>query len=580
MKAEYGEQEVNSPLIQRRSSLWKNAILVILNRSAIAFALIGTALYLIALASYRAVMVPGVLVSPGAITRSGLVSFFVLYIVSLLAFRISVFVDQSNKNASEIWVFASTRRIAILLLLFWLPILLIRFPGNYDPDTIWELLQLYGYFPLSDQHPWLDTLIFGGFWKMGDVLGSHSISLFLFCFIQLCLTALAFGHALHYFVSFCPSWTLIACLVFLCGFPFVPMVAQSMMKDSLFAWLFLLHVVMFIRIVRSRGEALRNKRCVLSYALISLSCCLTKKTGLYIIVIDTVACMFWIKRKESLRWFGACLLSIVLFSVGWESIVLPVMGVTKGSGGEALSAPFQQVGLLLKTHGSELGEHDWAILNGVFNSGNTIASDYVPLRSDAVKNHWNDNASIDNKIRFLKWYIAQGIKHPLTYAKAVLVLDYPLIVPDTQYNNRDIESGLFYIDNKYNTNIAKILGAWSNCATEKMIEAKLDTTILGESGRRVSANFDSSYLKCTESAPILFCKALYGFWIPFLVLAQSVRQRSMWKFLSLVPVILVALVLAVGPVVLPRYMTTSIYLIPVELCIMFAAKCLPDIVSS
>lgn len=577
MEAKNGEQEVNNPATKRQTSPWKIAMRSIINCSAMAFALIGSALYLFASLSYSAVIAPGVFKSPGAIIGSGLFSFLVLYIVSLSLFRISDLVCCPKSEVPNTWVFASAKRTAVILLFFWIPILLIRFPGNYDPDTIWELLQLYGFFPLNDQHPWFDTLIFGGFWKMGDVLGSHSISLFLFCFIQVFLTALTFGYTLRYFSKFCPSWTLIVCLVFLCAFPFIPMVAQTMMKDSLFAWLFLLHVVMLVKIVRSRGEVLRDKRYFFSYVFISLLCCLTKKTGFYIILINTFVCMLWIKREEKSSLFGACLAIVVLFSVVWETLVIPEMGVTKGSGGEALSIPFQQVGLLLKTHGSELGERDWVVINGVFRDGNTISSDYDPLRSDSVKNHWDDSASSDKKFSFFNWYISQGIKHPLTYARAALVQDYPLIVPDTLYNNRDIESGLFYIDNKYNASIAKILGDWSENATEEMIESKLNTTCSSESGRRVSASFDSFYLKCIEGVPFLFCKALYGFWIPFIAVMQSVRQRSMWKFIALVPAVLTTLVLAVGPVVLPRYMTTSIYLIPVELCIMFADSRLPSV---
>jgi hypothetical protein len=66
----------------------------------------------------------------------------------------------------------------------------------------------------------------------------------------------------------------------------------------------------------------------------------------------------------------------MVFSVGWESIALPIMGVNKGSGGEALSVPFQQVGLLLKTYQHDLKESDWKVLGDVFSSPEKISSDY------------------------------------------------------------------------------------------------------------------------------------------------------------------------------------------------------------
>jgi hypothetical protein len=151
-----------------------------------------------------------------------------------------------------------------------------------------------------------------------------------------------------------------------------------------------------------------------------------------------------------------------------------------------------------------------------------------------------------------------------------MVQDYPLIVPDTTYNNEDVESGLFYIDNKYNTNIASILSTWTEHATEEQIESKLDTACLGSIGQKISKCYDGLYLRVMKNAQIPFSKALYGFWIPFLAVMQSIRQRSKWKLLSLIPAVLSVFVLATGPVVLPRYMTVSMYLTPIELCILFA----------
>ena len=549
---------------------WQSIRRALLNINAILFAIIGTALYLLAASSYRIVMSPGTSMSLGDILACVIVCCLILYSVSLLTFRISDLESGSESEAFNKSAFVSTKRNAMVILLFWTPVLLIRFPGNYDPDTVWELLQLYGYFPLSNQHPWFDTLIFGGFWKMGDIVGSHSMALLLFCCIQVSLTALALGYAIHYFSPICPWWVLLISVVFLCGFPFIPMVAQSMMKDSLFAWLFILYVLIFIRILRTRGELLQDRRYLFFYFVVSLMCCLTKKTGLYIVLVDAVVCILYISPRMRARWIGASFCVLMVFSVGWESIALPIMGVNKGSGGEALSVPFQQVGLLLKTHQHDLKESDWKVLGDVFSSPEKISSDYFPLRSDAVKNHWNDSAAPNEKIRFIKWYLDQGVRHPLTYVRAIMVQDYPLIVPDTTYNNEDVESGLFYIDNKYNTNIASILSTWTEHATEEQIESKLDTACLGSIGQKISKCYDGLYLRVMKNAQIPFSKALYGFWIPFLAVMQSIRQRSKWKLLSLIPAVLSVFVLATGPVVLPRYMTVSMYLTPIELCILFA----------
>lgn len=572
------ENESNSQFFRRSRTILINAIDLVLDRGALVFALLGTMLLVGTSLSYSSVMTFGTAVSIDGLIRIASVCFAALYVVSVLAFRVSDMSGSPFKKKSDTSPALSTRCIAIVLIVFWLPVLLVRFPGNYDPDTIWELLQLYGYFPLSNQHPWFDTLIFGGFWKLGDVLGSHSITLFIFCVVQVSLTAIAFAYSLHYFDTFCPRWLVIACIVFLCGMPFVPMVAQAMMKDSMFAWLFLLHVVMYIEIVRTRGEIFHNIRYLVIYSIIALLCCMTKKSGFYIILIDTAVCIPWIGRGVRVRWLSAALCVVVMFSICWESIALPAMGVEQGSGGEALSVPFQQVGLLLRMHESELDDDDWSTLNGVFINAEKISADYTPLRSDAVKNHWNDSATGEDKLRFFKWYLYQGAMYPKTYIEAFLVQNYPLFVPDTQYNENDVESGLFFIDNKYNENIAPVLASWTTAASEEDIQSKLDTACLGEAGRKLSSNFDSTYLTAVRKVPLLFSKALYAFWIPFLAVVAAVRQRSKWKMVALSPVVLTVLVVATGPVVLPRYMTTSIYLVPAVLAILFSNKdCAPDV---
>lgn len=277
MTAKKGEGECSGQFCLRLQITLKRIAALICDRGALVFALLGTMLLVGASVSYSSVMTPDSVVSIDSLIRTVFACSAVLYIVSAIIFRISDMSGIPSRKKNEASPALSMRFISLVLIVFWLPVLLVRFPGNYDPDTIWELLQLYGYFPLSNQHPWFDTLIFGGIWKMGDMLGSHSIALFIFCVVQVCLTALAFAYSLHYFASFCPRWLVISCIAFLCGFPFVPMVAQAMMKDSMFAWLFLLHVAMYITIARTRGEVLHSKRYLVIYAMISLLCCLTKK---------------------------------------------------------------------------------------------------------------------------------------------------------------------------------------------------------------------------------------------------------------------------------------------------------------
>lgn len=533
---------------------------------SILFAVIVSFCYFMASVSYAATTesVAGVSPISATVFMASIAYAFVAVVASNLVFRMSDWVLDGHARKAYI-----PPRVFVAIILFaWLPWALVRFPGNYDPDTIWELLQTYGYFPLSDQHPWFDTLIFASFWRLGDVLGSHVISLLIYTMIQMLATAVVFGCALSYFSQFCPRWMIIFALIFYSLHPFVPMVAQAMMKDSLFACAFTIFVLLFFELMRTRGSALEDRTFTAGFITACLLACLTKKTGFYIVILSLLVCIPLIGKDFRRKCVVVTIVMTILFAVLWESIVLPAVGVRKGSGGEAFSVPFQQVGLLVKSHGSEIKEDDLLILRGVFVSPETIASDYTPLKADAVKSHWNDEASAGNKIRFLRWYTRELTLHPVTYAKAFFALNYPLFVADTSYNHQDVESGLFFIDFKYNKDVSKVLASWSPSASESDISSELDTAV--PKFETVSKRCDEIYLAVVHSLPFLFCKSLFGFWIPMLALICCFRQKRPWKCVSLVPIVLTTLALMLGPVILPRYMTSSVYLAPIALLVVFS----------
>ncbi len=533
---------------------------------SILFAIIVSFCYFMSSVSYAATNESDAGVSPirATVLIASIAYAFVAFVASNLAFRMSDWVLDGHAGKA----YTSPCVLVVIILLAWLPWVFVRFPGNYDPDTIWELLQTYGYFPLSDQHPWFDTLIFASFWRLGDVLGSHVISLLIYTIIQMFVTAVVLGCALSYFSRFCPRWMTIFALVFYALYPFVPMVSQVMMKDSLFACAFTIFVLMFFELMRTRGLALEDRTFTAGLLLVCLFACLTKKTGFYIVILSLLVCIPTIGKGFRKKCIAIALMTIFLFAVFWEAIVLPAAGVQRGSGGEAFSVPFQQVGLLLKSHGSEIREDDLEVLRGVFASPETIASDYTPLKADAVKSHWNDKTSVGNKIRFIGWNARELALHPATYARAFFALNYPLFVADTSYNHQDAESGLFFIDFKYNEDVSKVLASWSPSASVSDISSKLDTAALGFEA--ISKCCDEKYLAVVRSLPSLFSKSLFGFWIPTLALICCIREKRQWKCVSLVPIVLTMLALMFGPVILPRYMTSSVYLAPIAFLIVFS----------
>ena len=113
-------------------------------------------------------------------------------------------------------------KCADLIIVCWLPWLIAHFPGNLDPDTRWQIMQTYGYRIPFDQHPYFDTLLFGAFWHLGDLLGSHVWSLGAWSLFQCIATVGAFSLSIWYFRRMgVPRIARCAAVVFLrCILPF------------------------------------------------------------------------------------------------------------------------------------------------------------------------------------------------------------------------------------------------------------------------------------------------------------------------------------------------------------------------
>ena len=279
---------------------------------------------------------------------------------------------------------------------------MIRFPGNSDPDTYWQICEVYGYFPLIDHHPIFDTVIFSAFWKFGDVFSNNTISVFVYCTIQMILTALAFGYSIAYCAKrgVAPLIRKLMC-AFYSLYPFVVLSAQTMNKDALYAWIFVFAFVLLAEIVMTKGRAFSNAEFIVIFVAVSFLCMLTKKTGVYVFLISMIIVFFFSENKMEIALFTIG--PVIVFMVLYSHVLLGALNIDEGEQREMLSVPSQQVGLLVRDVGESFNESDWNILNSVYKNADKLGQLYVPYRSDATKNTWKETASTSEKSAFFMW---------------------------------------------------------------------------------------------------------------------------------------------------------------------------------
>jgi len=462
------------------------------------------------------------------------------------------------------WSISTVRAMTLIMLICWLPYLFIRFPGNYDPDTQWQILQTYGLCPLTDHHPVFDTFLFGMFWKLGDLFSTNQISLLLYALLQMFITAVSTALCLNYLKrQAVPASVIKAALLFYALYPPVPMFAQVMAKDMLHGAVLMLYMAFYLPLVFERGEKLSSRKEIFCFFMLLILLMLTKKTGIYFVVLTTLPLLFYLKSNR-IRCLSAVLAAVFLFTIGFNGILLPKLNIPKGGQQEMLSVPAQQTAYLLKQHGSEMNPEELETISAVYYQYEALPAVYVPVRADATKALWRNDATADEKQAYFRWYLKQYLRYPADMILSLAALDCPLLCVDTVSQGN--ESLIFYYDNipsradpEYGMEDALV--SWSGgMATKEQVHEVFSTSYRFPLIKLISRAFNYLYRKVIRILAPLFSKVLFATWIPLLILIYGISRKRTELVLLCIPTIVCTAFLAVGPIVLPRYMVSSVYL--------------------
>lgn len=393
---------------------------------------------------------------------------------------------------------------SLVMAVFWLPWLIANFPGGTYWDTYYQIYQCYpenhpiAVIPyaecyqntltdayLCDHHPILDTLIFGAFGMASDALtGNWMAGVFLYVCLQGAATIVAFVTAIAYLRERgCPAVLCLAAYAFFCIMPFVSTWALCMVKDSLFALVFVPYMIMLFEAVRMRGASLARPRAVVLFAVLGVLLCLTKKTGLYV-VVPTALIAAWVYRPRgrARRGRAGCGASGAVRAAGanygathpasaadagasWDAagagraadagaahagadaartagagargflvqaascllvmcvimpaVVFPLLNVAPGGKQEVLGVLFQQTARYVAYYGDEVTPDERAAIDAVLEYDN-LPDQYTFDFQDEVKYRFKLDATNEDLLRYLEVWTAQGMRRPESYLASVM----------------------------------------------------------------------------------------------------------------------------------------------------------------
>ena len=428
--------------------------------------------------------------------------------------------EPADKKAGYRYCF----KIAAILFVCWLPYLLICYPGTtlYDARTMLE--QYFGLSPMTNHHPYFQTVLIGIFVEIGDMFGSGAAGMFLYVLIQ----EVAFIAVLTYlFVKLKKAGISRKIRIVLLGIyallPVFPVYAISVGKNMNFSIVLLLITIFLYELAEKEEDFVAGKWKLFFLPVLLVLLCLFRNEGIWI-VLGCMPVFLWIGKRH---WeiFAAIFAGVVVFAGIWFKGILPAMGVADGSIAESLSIPFLQTARVAAYYGDEATPEEKAAIDAVLEY-DTLAERYLPEFSDRVKERYNNDATEKEIKEYLQVYVAQFLKHPVTYIDAFLNKCY----------------GYFWPDDPGRTKAWFVVGA--------------DVSSLDEKGFDLYARFPEAVkrldglLEAFRQIPLIGYTSSVGFytWCTFVcafLIGSSRRKKMLCIF---IPAALVLLVCAASPV--------------------------------
>lgn len=328
--------------------------------------------------------------------------------------------------------------------LFWLcaglifagsiPYLILYAPGLNIFDTHDQILQFFG-FPsyigdgnvLSDHHPVFLTVVYGGFMKLGLLLGDANIGQLLYSLTSMAALALCWAYALVTLREMgLARGAVLGLAAFVALYPVLALYAFNMCKDVSVEPFVLLYGTMMLKLYATDGQIARSKRFCAALFAAAMMMLLTRKPAMYALCFAVLFLALGY-RGVRLRLAGVMLGAAAAFAVLYSGVILPACGVIPGETREMLSIPFQQTTRYLITYPDDVTQVEMDAIADVLDVEHATQN-YDPRLADAVKD--TSNPELSGRLApYMKAWLSMGLRHPGVYIDAWLNMIYGYFYP-------------------------------------------------------------------------------------------------------------------------------------------------------
>lgn len=441
-----------------------------------------------------------------------------------------------------------------VLLLAWLPYLIVFAPGSFTYDGIFQMDMWHGFAAPSDHHPWVMTALMGGVFDIGRALGSDNLGVALWVGMQALVQALALAGSVSCMRRMgAPTAVLAAALAFFAVVPAWGAYAQAFLKDTLFASLFCLYVMLLAELwVRSRRAAAFDARSLVALTAAGVALCLARHNGAYVVALTMPFVIASMPSRVRVKAACACLIPLAAFVIV-SRFVYPALDVLPSGKQETLGALFQQTARYVKEAPDDVTPEERAAIEAVL-AYDALPELYYGSRSDTVKGTYtgNDEALGDY---FAAW-VSMGMRHPGVYVDAFLNGCYGYLYADESWTHNTWDYRLY--------NYGSVPGIQDDFQV---------SYLFGEDVRGAMIAFCNGW----QNVPVLGLTGHCGLYTWLLLAAAGYAVRTArWKSLfALVPSLVLLLICFVSPVNgYLRYMLPIMAALPLQMWFVVAASAL------
>ena len=313
----------------------------------------------------------------------------------------------------------------LVILIFWLPYILAKFPGAAMPETLAEMRQFY-WNDINNYYPPFHTVTMSLIMQLGNLIHSYTLGFFLNLVLQLALLLSAFSYGFVLMKRWkTPYMIRYVSLAIICIVQFFPMESTIVEKDVPYTACVIFLVLLLYELVRTiRADEVYSWKKMVGMVLVCMGVACNRNEGFYLILVSGIAVAVYVfrilwngHRMNCIRIMTAVLLPLLLFA-GYQKVLLPACGVTDNGPKEALSIPFQQTARYVRDYGDEVTEEEAEIIGQVLDYEN-LAELYDPITSDPVKYTYHAETTGDLLDYFGVWF-RQLLKHPGSAVEATM----------------------------------------------------------------------------------------------------------------------------------------------------------------